>query len=412
VPLATAGNFGVLAGSGMTNTGVSTIVGDVGSSPTPSQPGFGPCPATDCVKLTGTNHNDADPNDAVTQKAKADLTIAYNDAFGRTGGTAVSAPLGGGTTLVSGVYTSAADLFVGGDLTLDGGGDPNAVFIFQAKTGTLKTAAGSTSGIPNTRVLLSNGAQACNVFWQVGSSATIQTYTKFVGTILADTSITVNTGATLDTGRVLARTGAVTLDTNTIKSATCSTPPPPPPSDTTPPPPPPPSDTTPPPSDITPPSDSTPPPSPPSDTAAPAPSDNTTAPAPSNNTAAPVLSPAAPPSAAPNPTNVAATVQRPTGFARLSGPDGPVRGPFIVSVTGRAITEVTYYVDGKRIGTVRAKAGRKKFSMTINPRRQSRRVHQVTARVKFTPRSRTSTTNKRITYRRPQLTSRPPRFAG
>ena len=103
------------------------------------------------------------------------------------------------------------------------GGDPNSVFIFQAKTGTLKTAAGTTSGIPNTRVLLTNGAQACNVYWQVGSSATIETFTQFVGTVLADQSITVNTGATIVNGRALARNGAVTLDTNTITAAPCST---------------------------------------------------------------------------------------------------------------------------------------------------------------------------------------------
>ena len=161
----------------------------------------------------------------MTQQAKSDLVIAYDDAFGRTGGSAISAPARRRQTLVSGVYTSAADIFVGGDLTLDAGGDPNAVFIFQAKTGTLNTAAGITSGVPNTRVLLTNGAQACNVYWQVGSSATIATFTQFIGNVLALESITVNTSATLDTGRVLARNGAVTLDTNVIKKATCTTPP-------------------------------------------------------------------------------------------------------------------------------------------------------------------------------------------
>jgi hypothetical protein len=129
--------------------------------------------------------------------------------------------LGGGTTLVPGVYTAAADVFVGGDLTLDGGGDPNAVFVFQAKTGTLITAAGTTSGVPNTRVMLRNGAQACNVFWQVGSSATIETSTQFAGNILAAQSITLKTGATLY-GRALARIAAVTLDTNRITQATCA----------------------------------------------------------------------------------------------------------------------------------------------------------------------------------------------
>ena len=400
VLLRTAGDFAVLGGSGLTNTGTTTIVGDVGSSPTSSQPGFGPCPAARCVILTGTNHNDPDPNDAVTQRAKTDLITAYDDAFGRTGGTAIVAPLGGGQTLVSGVYTSATDIFVGGDLTLDGGGDPNAVFIFQAKTGTLITAAGITSGIPNTRVLLTNGAQACNVFWQVGSSATIETFTQFVGTILALQSITVNTSATLDTGAALARNGAVTLDTNTIKKTTCATPPPgttPPPGGT------PPADggtppgSTPPADGGTPPASSTPPVS-------------STAPA---GTAASAPSAAAPASAPLAPTALAAPAMAPLGgTARISGPSGPVGGPFDVTVTGRAIAEVTFFVDGKRIKTVRAAPGRRKFTVRVNPRRQSRGVHRVTARVRFTPRSRTRITTRRVTYRRPGPAPRAPRFTG
>ena len=362
VGLATAGAFTVLAGSGMTNTGTSTIVGDVGSSPTSSQTGFGACPAANCVNLTGTNHDDADPNDAVTQQAKTDLITAYDDAFGRTGGTAVTSPLGGGTTLVSGVYTSATDLFVGGDLTLDAGGDPNAVFIFQAKTGTLGTAAGISSGVPNTRVLLSNGAQACNVFWQVGSSATVETSTQFVGTILALQSITVNTGATIDAGRALARNGAVTLDTNTLKAANCATPAP----------------------------GATPTPAP---TATPAPS---TTPAPSSTQA---------PSAT-------ATPPAPTGIATIDGPSRPVSGPFTATVTGREIQTVSFYLDGRLIGTVRARPGRTRFSIRIDSRRQSRRVHRLTARVRFTARSRTRATRLRLTYQRRTTVAAPPRFTG
>jgi hypothetical protein len=374
VLLHTAGNFGVLAGSGMTNTGVSTIVGDVGSSPTHTEVGFTPCPAADCVSLTGTNHNVADPNDAVTQQAKTDLDTAYNDAFARTGGTAITAPLGGGTTLVSGLYTAATDIFVGGDLTLDAGGDPNAVFIFQAKTGTLITAAGTSGGVPNTRVLLTNGAQACNVFWQVGSSATIDTYTQFVGTVLAAQSITVNTNATLDTGAVLARNGAVTLQANTIKRATCATP----------------------------------------AAAGGGTSAGTT------TTTTPVGSATTPGSTT---TPISSTTKSPTGTAGpasgavagtavLSGPSGPVTGPFTVFVTGRAIQSVTFFVDGKRVSTVRARPGRKRFSLTTNPNKQSRRVHRVTARITYTPASRTKTSTLRFTYRRPLLAPRPPRFAG
>jgi hypothetical protein len=369
VLLGTAGNFGVLAGSGMTNTGVTTIVGDVGSSPTHTETGFTPCPAADCVSLTGANHNVADPNDAVTQQAKTDLLIAYDNAFGRPGGTAISAPLGGGMTLVSGVYTSAADIFVGGDLTLDAGGDPNSVFIFQAKTGTLITAAGIASGVANTRVLLTNGAQACNVFWQVGSSATIGTFTQFVGNILANQSITVNTNATLDTGSVLALNGAVTLDTNVIKKATCATPPGGGSTTTT------------------------------------TGGDDSTTPSPTGTNGS---------GGGSNPTGTASpTASQPSsGTARLTGPSSPVSGPFTITVTGRAIQSVVFYVDGRRISTVRAKRGRKKFRVTINPRGQSRRVHRVTARVRFNTTSRTGMTTRRFTYRRFSSTPGTPRFAG
>ncbi len=197
VLLGTAANFSVLAGSGITNTGPTTIYGDVGTFPTPSQTGFG------SVTIIGTNHVD----DAVTQQAKIDLVTAYNDAAGRTPVTTVATELGG-TTLVPGVYNSASGTFqITGTVTLDGQGDPNAVFIFQMAS-TLVTASSSV-------VLLINGTHSCNVFWQVGSSATIGTSSSFVGTILALTSITLTTGATVD-GRVLARNGAVTMDTNTI----------------------------------------------------------------------------------------------------------------------------------------------------------------------------------------------------
>ncbi len=375
VLLGTAGDFGVLAGSGMTNTGATTIVGDIGSSPTHTEAGFTPCPgAADCVALTGTNHNVADPNDAVTQQAKTDLITAYDDAFGRPGGTAVSGPLGSGMTLVSGVYTSATDIFVGGDLTLDAGGDPNAVFIFQAKTGTLVTAAGIASGIPNTRVLLTNGAQACNVFWLVGSSATIDTFTQFVGSILALQSITVNTSATLDTGRVLARNGAVTLDTNVIKKATCATPT----------------------------------------------GGGSTPAGVGSTTSTPTTM--TPGSSTPTPTGTTTpTMQRPSatpasptrpGTAVLTGPSSPVSGPFKVSVTGAAIEKVTFYVDGKRVAIVHAKRGRKKFTLTISPRGPRNRVHRVKARVKFTETSRKRSTTLRLIYRRTPGSAPTPRFAG
>ncbi|MDP1846276.1 MAG: ice-binding family protein [Solirubrobacteraceae bacterium] len=389
VLLGTAGTYAVLAGSGMTNTGVSTIDGDVGSSPTHSETGFESCPAGNCVSLTGVNHNVADPNDAETVQAKSDLTTAYDDAFGRTGGTAITAPLGGGQTLVSGVYTSATDVFVGGDLTLDAAGDPNAVFIFQARTGTLTTAAGIAGDTPNTRVLLTNGAQACNVFWQVGSSATISTYSQFVGTILADQSITVNTLATLITGRTLARNGAVTLDTNTIRKATCSTP----------------SgeggggddDTT---TGGTPAAGGTP-------TTGGTPATGGTP----SGTLTPGLSALLTALVSAPLATAAAPDATPKGSAKIRGPIGAVTGPFTVSVTGRAIAKVVFYVDGKRRTTVRAKTGRTRFSLRINPRRQSRRVHRVTARVTFSTSSRTRGTSVRVLYRRPSAPATP-RFTG
>lgn len=204
VNLGTATSFAVLAGAGITNTGPTTITGDVGTFPTTTETGFG------TVTIIGTNH----AGDAVTQAAKTDLVTAYNDAAGRTPATTVSGDIGG-QTLTPGVYNSSSSLGITGTLTLDAQGDPNAVFIFQIGS-TLTTASGSS-------VVLINGAQACNVFWQVGSSATLGTGSTFQGTILALTSITATTGVVV-IGRLLARNGAVTLDTNTITATICAAP--------------------------------------------------------------------------------------------------------------------------------------------------------------------------------------------
>jgi hypothetical protein len=203
VPLGTADSFAVLAGSTVTNTGPSVINGDLGVSPGAAVTGFPPGTVT-----AGAVH----AADAVALQSQRDLVTAYNDAAGRSSTATISADLAG-STLTPGVYTSASSLGLSGALTLDAGGDPNAVFVFQA--GSTLTAG------PASRVLLIGGAQACNVFWQVGSSATIGTTSAFAGNIMALTSISLTTGATLN-GRALARNGAVTLDTNTITRPTCA----------------------------------------------------------------------------------------------------------------------------------------------------------------------------------------------
>jgi LPXTG-motif cell wall-anchored protein len=207
VNLGSTSNYAVLAGSGITNTGPTTVSGtaggDLGSSPTGSFTG------DTLVTTTGTKFTAVNSQ---TTSAKTDLVTAYNDAAGRTPATTVTADLGG-QTLTQGVYNSASSLGLTGTLTLDAENNPNAVFIFQAGS-TLTTASSSV-------VQLINGAQACNVFWQVGSSATFGTSSNFIGHVLALTSITATTGATFH-GQLLARNGAVTLDTNTIVNDACS----------------------------------------------------------------------------------------------------------------------------------------------------------------------------------------------
>ncbi len=199
--LGTAANYSVLAGSTVTNTGNSVLDRRLGLSPGTSVTGFPP----------GVSAGQ-DVANATAVQAKSDLGIAYDNAAGEPSTASVAQELGG-LTLVEGVYTNATALGLNGALTLDGQNNPNAVFIFQAGS-TLTTGS-------NSSVQFINGAQACNVFWQVGSSATIGTGTAFAGTILALTSISVNGGATID-GRALAREGAVTLDNNVFTSSPCN----------------------------------------------------------------------------------------------------------------------------------------------------------------------------------------------
>jgi hypothetical protein len=199
--LGSAAPFAVLGASTVTNTGPTIINGDLGVWSGTAVTGFGP------GTVNGTIHA-ADP---VAQHAQASLTVAYNDAAGRK-----TAPIGvnaadlGGQTLAPGLYKSTSTLAITGDLTLDARGNPNAVWIFQIASA-LTVNTGS-------RVVLSGGATSANVFWQVGSSATLGVHSTFKGTIMALASITIDTGATLD-GRALAQTAAVTLDTNSVTIA-------------------------------------------------------------------------------------------------------------------------------------------------------------------------------------------------
>jgi type VI secretion system secreted protein VgrG len=197
VLLGTADSFGVLAGTTITNTGITLVMGDMGMSPGTAVTGFPPGIAS------GTTH----VADGVADTAKDDLLTAHNDAAGRTGSISVSGDLGG-VTLTPGIYKSTSSLAItSGILTLDAQGDPSRTFIFQIAS-TLITGSA-------TQIVLSGGAQAQCIFWQVGSSATLGTNSTFKGTIMALTSITATTGMTMD-GRLLASNGAVTMDTNTI----------------------------------------------------------------------------------------------------------------------------------------------------------------------------------------------------
>lgn len=198
--LKTANGFAILAGSAITNTGPTTIKGDVGLFPGTSITGFG------SVTLTGTIH----ATDAVAQQAQADLTTAYNFLSSQPCTTTLpGAPAElGGLILTAGVYCVGSSAQITGPLTLTG----NGVFIFKIPSA-LTTGAGSS--------VVLTGVDPCNVYFLVGSSATLGVGTQFQGNILAQQSITATTSATVN-GRLLASAGAVTLDTNTITAPTCA----------------------------------------------------------------------------------------------------------------------------------------------------------------------------------------------
>ncbi len=207
--LGSAQSFAVLGGSTVTNTGSSIVTGDLGLSPGSSVTGFPPG-----VVVSGTVH----VGDGTAIAAQSSLTSAYNNLAGQACTQDLSGQDLGGKTLTSGVYCFTGSAQLTGTLTLNAQGNANAVFIFKIGS-TLTTASGSA-------VVVINSGSLCNIFWQVGSSATLGSSTSFAGNILAQASITLNTGAAT-TGRMLARTGAVTLDTNDV-TVTCAAGSPPP----------------------------------------------------------------------------------------------------------------------------------------------------------------------------------------
>jgi hypothetical protein len=337
VPLGTAATFAVLGGSTVTNTGPTVITGDLGLSPGTSVTGFPPGTVNGTMHIT----------DSAAAQAQSDLTTAYTDAAGRAPTSTITADLAG-RTLVPGVYRSPSTIGLSGDLTLDAQGDPSAVFVFQAGSG---LTTGSAS-----RVLLTNGAQACNVFWQVSSSATLGTNSTFVGNVLALTSISVTTGSNV-TGSVLARNGAVTLDTNNVTRSAC---------------------------------------------AAQAPG---TTPAPGGGTD--TDGDGTPDSVDSTPTGATGTpgagvpgAVPPGTPATIAGPPRCVKAPFWARVRGGSIASVTFAVDGRPRATLRAKPGRTVFVLLIKPMAQSRTTHRISARVRFTAASGRKARTLRLVYQR------------
>jgi hypothetical protein len=220
VPLGTAGSFAILAGTGVTNVPTSAISGNVGVSPTTGAA----ITALACAEVTGTVYKVDAAGDAcfinnpgLLTTVKSDLGLAFDNATAQTPTQNITGVNLSGETYGPGVYSSTGDILISGaaPLTLNGGGNADSVFIFQAAAGQNLSVAGTTS------VVYTNGAQPCNVFWKVQSAFLTNTGRNFVGTILALTQITVGGNITVE-GRLLARNANVTLIQDTItRPSTC-----------------------------------------------------------------------------------------------------------------------------------------------------------------------------------------------
>ncbi|MFI6124223.1 ice-binding family protein [Streptomyces sp. NPDC051064] len=203
VPLGTAASYSVLSGQGVTNTGNSVLGQSLGTHPNPAITGFPP----------GVVQGAVHPADAPALQAKSDLLVGFNNAAGQAPDFALAPGIGAGQTLAPGVHHASVGLGITGDLILDADGDSSAVWVFQVPE-SLTTAS-------NSRILLTDGASACNVYWQIGVTATLGTTSTFVGTLMAGTSITVDQGTNIQ-GRALASNGSVTLNNNRISQGNCS----------------------------------------------------------------------------------------------------------------------------------------------------------------------------------------------